>query len=260
MNKRVISLTIYYLNTIKRNKGRLIDIIAWPVLELATFGFLSSYIREQSSIAIQTATIILGGLIFWHFFARTMNEIIMQLYDDILSRNLNNILITPLKLWEFISAMVIASLIKLSFHLLIILPISWVLFRFNIYLLGPLAAIYVFILTTWGISLGLITAASHFVFGSRAGAISWAIAGIIQPFSLVFYPRSVLPQIAQQISYFIPASYIFEAIRAQLLTNTVNLDGIYTAATLTLGYIVVAITIFSSAVQYSRKTGMITRL
>jgi ABC-2 type transport system permease protein len=257
---RIWALTTYYLTIVFRNKGRLVDIIAWPVLELLMFGFLSNFIASVSTGFTQAVVVILGALIFWHFFGRTMNEIVMAFTDDIYSRNLNNILITPLSTWELIVSLTLSGLIKLSANLIIVLPVSWWLYRLNIFDIGPMSIVYVSILTVWGISLGLLTAATHFIFGHRAGAFSWAIAGIIQPFSLVFYPRSILPSLANQISYLIPASYVFESFRYQAETQTADVNGIVTASILTGVYLALSAIIFYGSFEYSRRSGMIAKI
>lgn len=257
---RILALTYYYLTVTIRNKGRLVDIFAWPVLELLMFGFLSSFITSVSTGFTQAIVVILGALIFWHFFGRTMNEIVMAFTDDIYSRNLNNILITPLSTLELIVSLVLSSLVKLSANLTIVLPLTWWLYRLNIFSIGPMSIVYVFILTIWGISLGLLTAAAHFVFGHRAGAFSWAVAGIIQPFSLVFYPRAVLPWIAEKITYLIPSSYVFEAFRFQLSTQKTDLSGLIIAGSLTVFYLILAGIIFYFSFDYSRRNGMIAKM
>lgn len=257
---RIWALTAYYLTVVFRNKGRLVDIFAWPILELFMFGFLSSFIASVSTGFTQAIIVILGALIFWHFFGRTMNEIVTAFTDDIYSRNLNNILVTPLSIWELIISLALSSLIKLSANLIIVLPLSWWLYRLNIFDIGPISVVYILILTTWGISLGLLTAATHFIFGHRAGALSWAIAGIIQPFSLVFYPRSILPLIAEKITYLIPSSYVFEAFRFQLSTQKVDLSGLIIAGSLTFFYLILAGIIFYFSFDYSRRSGMIAKL
>lgn len=257
---RIRALTFYYLTVVFRNKGRLVDIFVWPLLELLMFGFLSSFITSISTGFTQAVVVILGALIFWHFFGRTMNEIVMAFTDDIYSRNLNNILITPLSTWELIVSLALSSLIKLSANLIIVLPLSWWLYRLNIFAIGPMSIAYISILTIWGISLGLLTSATHFIFGHRAGAFSWAVAGIIQPFSLVFYPRSVLPLLAEKITYLIPASYVFEAFRFHLSTKTVDLAGLIIAGGLTIFYLILAAVIFYLSFDYSRRSGIITKM
>lgn len=257
---RIWALTFYYLTVVFRNKGRLVDIIVWPMLELLMFGFLSSFITSVSTGFTQAVIVILGALIFWHFFGRTMNEIVMAFTDDIYSRNLNSILITPLSTWELIVSLTLSSLIKLSANLIIVLPLSWWLYRLNIFFIGPAAGIYILILTIWGISLGLLTAAAHFIFGHRAGTFSWAIAGIIQPFSLVFYPRSILPVLAQKISYLVPASYVFEAFRHQVNTQSADINSLVLASASALAYLVIAIVVFRLSFNYSRITGVIVKI
>ena len=119
--KKIITLTNYYLGSLKRNKGRIIDLFIWPALELLVFGFMGLYLKSQAGDSgTKILAVLLGSLIFWHFFARISSEIYQQLFDDVLSRNLQNILIAPIKMSQMISALVLAGAIKLLINIVII--------------------------------------------------------------------------------------------------------------------------------------------
>lgn len=260
MISRTIALTKYYVIIVARNKARLIDILLWPTLELILFGFLSQYINSQSPALTQTMLIIIGGIVSWLFFARIMSEISLQLTDDMLSGNLSNILATPVRVTELIMGLVFASLVKLALSLIILLPFSSVLYKFNILSIGPMSILYLGTLMFWGMSLGLIISSLFFLIGPRAGAVTWAVAGIIQPFCLIFYPRLILPKVAQFISYAFPASYVFEAMRYQVLNDSLDLISIGSSILLSFIYGIVAMVTFYKSLQHMRKSGLIVRM
>lgn len=257
---RIIALVLYYLSSIKRNRSRLLDIFIWPTLELLMFGFLSVYLERQTSALSKISFVILGGLIFWHFFSRMMSEVVLQLTDDILSRNLSNILVTPVTSIEIALAMMIASFLKLWLSMSVVFVAGWVLYQLNIFTLGLPIIGYIGILVLWGVSLGLTVSSLYFLVGPRAGPVTWALAGIIQPFCLVFYPRSVLPLPIKIVSYFVPPSYVFEQIRQQLLGNRVNWPDLELAAILTGLYVLLALVIFQMSFKQMSKSGIIAKL
>lgn len=239
---------------------RIIDILLWPILELLMFGLLATSLQTQKNSALSGLSLLVIGLIFWYVFARMTAEIILQIGDDTLSRNLKNILASPINLWQLQIALVLAGFTKVFLNLFVLIVVGTFFFHLPIFPFGVMTFAYVFLLLSWGLSLGLFLAGLLFIFGDRVIMLSWAIAGILQPFSLVFYPRSALPPVMKIVTYFIPASYVFESMRLQLSKGAVDAFG------LTIATACIVLTFFLSTIffhlshQHARKTGLIMRL
>jgi len=106
-------------------------------------------------------------------FSTTFNE-------EMWSRNLGNLLTSPLRPYELVAALSFWSAIRL----VSLVPF----FDFNLLHLGlPLVAFFaVLILTSW--SLGLISAGVISRYGLGGEGLAWSLAFLLMPLRCVFYP------------------------------------------------------------------------
>lgn len=246
------ALVKYFLYSIRRNKARAIDLFVWPVLEVLVFGFMASYLSSGGS---QMIAILVGSLVLWHFFVRVSGEVYQQLFDEVLSKNLQNLMVTPLRTGELLAALVLGAVVKLIINMLIILAVIWAMYHWwpvSGWDFDDLA-----VLLIWAMALGIAIAATLFWLGNKAVAFGWVIAGVVQPFSCVFYSRAVLPPLMQGLSYLVPSSYVFENYRARLGGSG---GGSYAGLALAIIYLMVAIGLFLFLVKWARKNGMMIRV
>lgn len=256
--KEILILVKYYLTTFFRNKLRLTEMIFWPILELGMFGLLGRYF--QTSSVSHLLTILLGGIIFWHFFYRVTGEVTQQLVDDVYSRNFQNILVAPINHFQLLSAIVLSSLLKLGLSMLMILSAGWILFRFNILVVGSYGPLMLLIIILWGIEVGLFITGLLFLFGHKIMGMVGVLIVLLQPFTCVFYSCSTLPGWAGQVSRLIPSSYVFEMYRQQLLGSESQSSAFLVPLVLLLLYAAALIYYWKSCYNYARKTGMLVRL
>lgn len=256
--QRVLSVAFYYIKAVKNNRVRLIDMFLWPFLELLMFGLLSRYLLSDP-VKVDLIKVIPIALIYWFIFSRSMGEIILQINEDVVSRNLSNILATPVSTHELVGGLFLASLIKTFVNILILTLLSVSLFHLNLLSIGPIVSVYVTVMLLWGIGLGLFVASLHFIIGSRAGVLTWVISGLMQPLSLLFYPREFLPQTLRYLSYLVPTSYVFESLKLSITSGRSDFHFIESFLGIFITF-VLSYVFLLKAVDYSRKTGMLIRL
>jgi len=252
------ALTIHYLYSVRRNKGRLIDILVWPVFEIIMFGYLGLYLQKESESLKKVATLLLGNLVYWHITARTSNEVSAQFFDDLLSRNLQNIIAAPVTIKNIIISLGLGGIIKMTVSFGLMWLTVWTIYGFNLFQV-PLgqSAIALSVLIIQGLSIGFFVSAFAFLIGSKAVVLTWVITGLLQPFSCVFYPRSILPIPLKLISYLVPSSYIFEYLRNAPLAS---LELLTASFIISICYLAISIVSFIVFFRLSRKTGILMRL
>ncbi|MBU1117522.1 ABC transporter permease [Patescibacteria group bacterium] len=258
--RRIFILWRHYIYSIKRNKGRLVDIFVWPVLELLVFGFTANFLNQEiQNEAIKLMAILLGSLVFWHFFAKISGEVYQQLFDDVLSKNLKNIIMSPVRVGEMIIALIGAACTKLVVSMGILLFVAKIIYGFNL-LVDWRYGFLVLTLVLWGVAMGLLVSSLLFLLGNKAMTLAWVVTGIVQPFSCVFYSREILPGIFRMISYLVPSSYVFEIYREMIKTGNFNWQLWGLSIGLSGLYFLLGILLFNFFLKLSRKTGVLARI
>ena len=150
---RIYAIVLRHLYTWTRSLNKLTDAFWWPFVDLLTWGLMTVYVSSRLATPVGSLVLLfLSGLILWTVIYRSQWEISMILNEEVWSRNLLNVFASPLTAWEFLTATVILSVIKLVIVLFFMATIAWALYRYNFTLdcIVPFVGLLVF---AW--SLGL---------------------------------------------------------------------------------------------------------
>lgn len=216
--RRIYAIFLRYLYLHKRSLPRSLELIFWPVMELFVWGFLTLYLR--SMMTGQNSNIVLfliNAMIFWDILYRSQQSVSISVMEEIWHHNLLNILISPLRLWEWMCAAFLYGLLKSGLITIILSTIALVFYHFDLidrlgFYLFPLAAN----LLLFGWVVGIYTSAVLLWWGYAGEALIWGIPFLLQPLSAIFYPLSVLPAPVQAVSRCLPSTYVFEGMRQVL--------------------------------------------
>jgi ABC-2 type transport system permease protein len=205
-----------YTYLYRRSVPRAVEMIFWPLMDLLVWGFLTVYLQQLKPGVAGVVTYLIGAMIFWDVLYRSAQGVAVSFLEDIWSRNVLNVFVSPLRLREFITATFIVGLIKTAFIVALLSALALGLYDFHLgqigLSLGPLFAN----LLLMGWTIGMFTTALIMRYGQAVEALAWGVPFMIQPFSAVFYPLSVLPPWMQAIGNTIPATHVFEGMRAVL--------------------------------------------
>jgi len=78
------------------------------------------------------------------------------------------------------------------------------------------------VLFLFGIAMGIFGSAVILGLGPASEWLVWPIPALLSPFAAVFYPLSSLPGWMRFIAHMLPASYVFEGLRALVATGRVS--------------------------------------
>ena len=135
-----------YLYLHKRSLPRFLEIFFWPVMELLVWGFVSVYIRSVSQDTLSKIIVFLiNAMIFWDILYRSQQAVSIAIVEDIWTQNIVNILVSPLKIWEWLAATFIYGFGKIGLITVILSLIALGLYHFNLidnlgFYLNPLVA------------------------------------------------------------------------------------------------------------------------
>jgi len=216
---RINALLIRHLYLFKRSMPRLMDIFFWPVMELLLWGFISVFISKLNIAGFNAVTVLLGAVIFWDLLSQSQRAVSVAFLEDVWERNFLNIFVTPLKISEFLTSTVILAFVRILMVGVLMSILGLVFYKFNIFIFGFYLIPFMLNLLVFGSAVGLFTTALILRYGTSAQVLAFGLLFLVQPFSAVFYPVSVLPEIVQWIAYLLPPTYVFEGMRAVIETG-----------------------------------------
>ncbi|MBI3595678.1 MAG: ABC transporter permease [Nitrospirae bacterium] len=257
---RILALVNRHLMLYKRSPQRMMEIIYWPLLDLLVWGFITLYLARYKEGLPAFVTFFLGALILWDILFRAQQGICISFLEEIWSRNLLNLFVSPLRVGEFLSATMLVSIIKVIGAAIMTVGLAYLLYSFNLFIIGLSLIPFVLNLVVTGWAVGIFTTAIILRFGQEAEVLAWGLAFLFQPVSAVFYPVSVLPPFLQTIAHGIPASHVFEGMRAVIETKAFPLNELIWAAGLNVVYLVGAILFFNVMFRIVKMKGLLVRV
>jgi ABC-2 type transport system permease protein len=259
--QRVGAMVRRYSYLLRSSWSRILDLVYWPAVQMITWGFLQTYLahlpqtQTLASRATLAAGTLIGAIMLWDILFRGQLGFSVSFLEEIWSRNIGNLMMSPLRPSELIASLMVMSLIRLGLGLIPVTLLAIWFFGFNLWSLGiGLALFFVnLILTSW--SIGLITAGLVLRNGLGAENLMWTVMFLILPLACVYYPVAVLPPWLQVIAWCLPPTYVFEGMRALLLEQHLRLDLMAEAFCLNVVLFSISIAVFYALLQSARRIG-----
>jgi ABC-2 type transport system permease protein len=188
------------------------------------WGFLQLYIGQNAGFFARAGGMFIGAVLLWDILFRGQLGFSLSFLEEMWSRNLANLMISPLRPAEFIAALIVMSLTRLVISTVPVALLAIAFFGFNLFGLGlALVAFFVnLLLTSWAI--GIFVSGLVMRNGLGAENMAWSIMFIFLPLTCVYYPVSVLPSWLQHVAWALPPTYVFEGMRALLIDHVFRSD------------------------------------
>src|SRR5438270_370962 len=222
--RRIGAMVLRYWYLLRSSWPRMLELIYWPAVQMFMWGFLQLYISSNAGFFARAGATFIGAVLLWDILFRGQLGFSVSFLEEMWARNMGNLMISPLRPVEFISALMIMSLIRLAIGMVPVSLLAIAFFGFNLYGLGlALAAFFVNLtLTSW--SVGIVVSGLVLRNGMGAESLAWTFMFVLLPLTCVYYPESVLPAFMQPIAWALPPTYVFEGMRALLIDHTFRLD------------------------------------
>jgi ABC-2 type transport system permease protein len=188
------------------------------------WGFLQLYINQNAGFFARAGGTFLGAVLLWDILFRGQLGFSISFLEEMWSRNLANLMMSPLKPVEFVIALMIMSVIRLAIGVVPVTLLAIAFFGFNLFGLGfALVAFFInLLLTSWAV--GIFVSGLVLRNGLGAENLAWTIMFIFLPLTCVYYPVAVLPDWLQAVAWLLPPTYVFEGMRALMIDHVFRLD------------------------------------
>ncbi|HLH87402.1 MAG TPA: ABC transporter permease [Xanthobacteraceae bacterium] len=252
---RVAAMVQRYWYLLRSSWPRLLDLVYWPAVQMLMWGFLQLYLAQNAGFFARAGGTFIGAVLLWDILFRGQLGFSLSFLEEMWSRNVGNLMISPLRPIELVLALMTMSVIRLAISTIPVALLAIAFFGFNLFGLGlALAAFFVnLLLTSW--SVGIFVSGLVLRNGLGAENMAWSIMFIFLPLTCVYYPVAVLPHWLQHISWLLPPTYVFEGMRALLIDHVFRADLMLEALGLNAVFFVGAAAAFMGLLKSARRSG-----
>jgi ABC-2 type transport system permease protein len=258
--RRIYGLVLRYWYVIRSSWPRTAELIYWPLVQMLMWGFLQTYLAQTSSFAAKAAGLFIGAVLMWDILVRSQLGFAVAFLEEIWSRNLGHLMMSPLRPAELVAALILVSLLKLLVAMVPVAVLAYAFFGFNVLSLGLAFAAFFANLVLMSWSLGLVSTGVVLRWGLGAESFAWLIVFVFLPLCCVYYPVSTLPPWLQTVALALPPTYVFEGLRAIVLRGDFVADLMVKALALNALYFAAGSATFAYFLQSARINGTLVQM
>ena len=223
-----------------RSPHRLFDVTVWPLVDVLLFGSIGAFVGRSDDVGAAAFGYLLAGIVLWHVIYQAQISVSTGFMEETWSRNLLNLMVTPIKEWEYVAGVALFGLVKLVLGVGLVAITALAAFSFDVTDFGmglvPMAAIL--LVCGWIISMFVV------------GAV--LVSG-------VFYPVEALPGLVQPLAMVLPTTHAFNAMRTLIDGGGIDWASVGIGAAGTLVLALASMFYLSRMLALFRKRGYISR-
>jgi ABC-2 type transport system permease protein len=206
-----------------RNPARWFDIAVWPVFDVILFGSLGAFVAQENDASRAATPFLLAGIMLFHVLFQSQVGIATGFMEETWSRNLLNLMTTPLTEVEYAAGLALYSFLKSILAMTALSLVAVGFYGFGLAEIGWTLVPVVGVLLLAGYAVALFNIALMLRFGQAAEIFTWGINFLLLALSGVFNPVEALPALVEPVARVLPTTYVFEAAREVL--DGEGLDG-----------------------------------
>ena len=253
--RRVAAMARRNLLVQSRNPGHWFLLLVLPLVDALLFGSIGVAFGEGDG----PVELLVTGIILFHLIWQLTLAGSLGLLEEVWSRNLMNLIATPLTEREFMGALGVVGLLRTAVSISVIAVVG-----LGFYTVSPSSAGWVLvpsaaILLLFGWAITTFVVALTLQYGDSAEVFSWGTLVLLMPLSGVFYPVESLPAVLQPIAAVIPLTKVFSAVQEGLATGTVAWAQLAYAAAGTAVALGLAVWFLDRQMRRFRALGWVTR-
>lgn len=258
--RRVAAMGRRYFYLLRGSWPRLLELAYWPTVQMIIWGFVTQFFMGHSSWVANAAGVLIGAVLLWDVLFRGQMGFTICFLEEMWSRNLGHLFVSPLRPHEMIAAAMTMSLLRGVVGLAPSWILAWFFFEFSVFSYGPGIVAFFSCLFAMGWGIGMTVTALVVRFGLGAESLAWVAIFAFAPISAVYYPVATLPEWLQVVAWCTPSAYVFEGMRAVMVEGVFRLDLLAGAIGVNIAYLAIGAAVFAWAFAGARDRGKLLQV
>ena len=165
---RIFALVVRYFYLIKTSFPRILELMYWPTFQMILWGLISKHLTNSNDTIIQIGGVLIAGVLLWDILFRSQLGFSISFLEEIWSRNLGQLFVSPLKPLELVLSLMTISFIRTTIAMIPAALLAIPLYSFSLFQMGLSLMFFFTILLMTGWILGIFIIAAIIRFGVAA--------------------------------------------------------------------------------------------
>src|SRR3989338_8820601 len=255
--RRIGGIVRRHVYLLRGSGPRILELVYWPTVQMVLWGFITVFLVGHSSWVAQASGVLISAVLLWDVLFRGQLGVSLVFMEEMWSRNLGHLFVSPLRPVELAAALLVMSFIRTLIGVGSAALIAIPLFDYSIFSLGlPLLAFFTNLIVM-GWAIGLLVSGIVLRYGLGAESMAWIAIFAVQPISGVYYTIETLPVWLQYVAAILPSSHVFEGMRSVLFDHTFRVDLLLHAVLLNVAYLAAGFVSFLAFFKVARVRGQL---
>src|SRR5436190_8228216 len=155
--RRIGALVLRHLYLFRKSWPRVLSLAYYPTVTMIMWAFVTVYLAPTNSVLHDAPGFFIGAVLLWDILFRGQLGVSLSFFEEMYSRNLGNLFVSPLRPWELIVGQLVMSVIRTLIGVGGAALVAWLLFEYSIFTMGwALIAFFInLIVLGWAIGLAV---------------------------------------------------------------------------------------------------------
>lgn len=255
--RRIWAMMLRHLYVLRRSWPRLLELAYWPTVQMVLWGFITTFFMQHSSWLQGAVGVLISAVLLWDVLFRANLGVSLSFMEEMWSRNLGQLFVSPLKPIELLGALLAMSAIRTIISVTPAALLALPFFDVWVFELGPSLMAFFANLLILGWVVGLTVSALVLRYGLGAESLAWLGIFLLAPLSGIYYPIDVMPGWLQPVALALPSAHVFEGMRAVLFEHRFDWGLFANAVGLNVLYLSLSGWFFLYMVRVARVRGLL---
>ena len=105
--RRVGAMVLRYVYLLRGSWPRVLELAYWPTVQMILWGFITLFFVQHSSWLAQASGVLLSAVLLWDVLFRGQLGVSLSFIEEMYSRNLGQLFVSPLRPYELVAAMLV---------------------------------------------------------------------------------------------------------------------------------------------------------
>ncbi|MGD8310599.1 MAG: hypothetical protein PVG98_14275, partial [Chromatiales bacterium] len=141
---RIYAMVMRYWYLLRSSWPRILELMYWPTVQMILWGLITQFLTTSSSYVAQAAGVLIAAVLLWDIFFRSEIGLAISFMEELYSRNLGHLFVSPLRPFELLIAMMTMSMLRVVIGVIPAMLLAILFYEYNIFTLGlPLIGFFV---------------------------------------------------------------------------------------------------------------------